>query len=325
MIYIIHDKKEHSNFIINGLNDLEIESKDLKYTFVNINLLSWINGALYSIYQSKGNDILIFWFDFQAILCWLFSIILFRPRKIIALNILLKNKSTLKNKIVSVLYRKALNSSNLKATVTSKELPDILNRKLNSDIQFTLLHDVYNIDKKHEISFADNGQTVFVGGLNGRDWDTAFNVAEKMQNVHFTFVCSSTIYDKFKLKNISNLDLYHSIPYDHFISLQSKCSITFLPLDTESPAGLIVLFQAVSLNKFVVTSDTFTTKEYILDGVSGSLVPLYDDGQCVDKLNYYLNNFEKRRAASLSLSDFLKTECSENKYIESLINVIKSF
>jgi len=211
-IILLHDRAADLHFLVLGLEDKGFNVELINNKSNKSDFPHWLGGCLTALYKSKKSDVIICWYDFQAILCWLFSIILFRPRKIIALNILLKDKTTLKNKLISILYRKALNSIDLKATVTSKELPDILNRKLNSDIQFRLLHDVYNIDKKQEISFFDKGQTVFVGGLNGRDWDTAFKVAEKMQNVNFTFVCSSIIYNKFKQRNISNLDLHHSIP-----------------------------------------------------------------------------------------------------------------
>ena len=69
------------------------------------------------IQKSNTGDTIVCWYDFMGILCWWLCEILHKKRKIVALNILLKNKETLKNKVARFLYRQALKSANLNATV----------------------------------------------------------------------------------------------------------------------------------------------------------------------------------------------------------------
>lgn len=48
------------------------------------------------IKQSGEGDTIICWYDFMAVLCWWLCKVQFKNRKIIALNILLKDKATAK-------------------------------------------------------------------------------------------------------------------------------------------------------------------------------------------------------------------------------------
>ena len=80
--------------------------------------------------NSGDNDTIVCWYDFMGILCWWLCKLKRKKRKIIVLNILLKKKETLKNKVVRRLYRIALHSKNLEATVTSKEYGKWINNIL---------------------------------------------------------------------------------------------------------------------------------------------------------------------------------------------------
>ena len=65
-----------------------------------------------------------------------------KKRKIVCINILLKDKRTIKNKTVAYLYKRMLNSSNIIASVTSKEYGEHIKKRLNFKKDFFLLHDV---------------------------------------------------------------------------------------------------------------------------------------------------------------------------------------
>ena len=60
------------------------------------------------IKQSAEGDTIICWYDFMAVLCWWLCKVQFKNRKIIALNILLKDKATTKNKVAKLLYKPVL-------------------------------------------------------------------------------------------------------------------------------------------------------------------------------------------------------------------------
>jgi hypothetical protein len=101
--------------------------------------------------QSNNGDTIIVWYDFQAVLCFLICKMLFLKRNIVCLNILLKDKPTIKNKLVSLLYKGALLSNNFKASVTSEAYGIWLNKKLGINVEYTLLHDVYH--KSYEYKY----------------------------------------------------------------------------------------------------------------------------------------------------------------------------
>ena len=82
------------------------------------------------IKQSAEGDTIICWYDFMAVLCWWLCKVQFKNRKIIALNILLKDKATTKNKAAKLLYKPVLKSKKVQATVTSKKYGEHLNEML---------------------------------------------------------------------------------------------------------------------------------------------------------------------------------------------------
>lgn len=84
------------------------------------------------IRQSAEGDTIICWYDFMAVLCWWLCKVQFKNRKIIALNILLKDKATAKNKLAKFLYKPMLKSKKVQATVTSKKYGEHLNEMLES-------------------------------------------------------------------------------------------------------------------------------------------------------------------------------------------------
>ena len=322
-IFLLFDKKEKNSFLYTGLkahysNVFEIDNPK------DSNIKTWMKGALQLLRMSDKNDILICWFDFQAVLCYWFSLLLFQKRNIIALNIMLKDKPTIKNKCVSYLYKKALTNKRFKATFATKEYANLCCGKLKIDIDKPILRDVYipSIQAKKQ---QDNKRSVFVGGRNARDWKTAFAVAEKMQDVSFTFVLPPDEYDKYISKNYANVQFHKSVTLNEFISLQKESSITYLPLNTEIPAGLIVLYQSAQIHQMVVTSDTCTTRGYITNGFSGALVPLFSVDEAIKTIDYYLANIDKRNFCCDNLLSFLELECNQNKYIETIIELIELF
>lgn len=70
------------------------------------------------IKKSADGDTIICWYDFMAVLCWWLCKIRFKRRKIITVNILLKDKNT-KNKLAKILYKPVLKSKYVQATVTT--------------------------------------------------------------------------------------------------------------------------------------------------------------------------------------------------------------
>lgn len=285
--------------------------------------IMWIKGAFNAVNKTKRNDILFCYLDIQAVICWWISILTFRRRNIIAINLLLKDKPTIKNKIVSWMYKKALDSNNFTATVTSPEYGNWLNQKFNRNFKFHHLPDIYIYDNlydlTHNIDIEEN--TVFCGGKNGRDWNTMIKIAQEMPEISFKLVMPKNILPNDQAFP-SNIKIFEDIPLNQFLKEMCSSKVVCLPLDTEAPAGLIVLFQAAAMEKSIIISNTATTRGYITSNMDGFyLVSGQDPTKWAKSINYALTH--KPQNSTQTLKTFLSSNCSSTKYIDRL-NKIKS-
>lgn len=322
MIYLLFDNpsdKKRVSFITEQTSKKkEVYSPKCKKLFIG-----WLKGCLTVLGLSHHNDTIVCWYDFQAVLCYWLAKLSFRQRKIVCINLLLKDKASVKNKVVAWLYKKALKSKHFVASVTSVEYGKHLKNRLGIDKDLFLLHDVFHEDYKVNASLDVCLNTVFCGGRNGRDWKFMIEVAKAMPHVQFHLVMPKVTYDEFQHELPSNVVARYNISMEDFMKEMCSCEIVALPLDTEAPAGLIVLFQAAANMKYIITTDTMTTREYLSDG-RGCLFPndvdVWAKGIC-EKLGSTTSNF----MASEKLLNFLKTECSKEKFVEgveSMINML---
>lgn len=280
---------------------------------------AWIIGCIKAIRQSSKNDNIICVFDFQAVLCSFICSLLFLRRRFICINIMLKDKDTWKNRIVSLLYKKAIKKNNFIATVTSPEYGDWLNKKLGTNVNFVLLHDVFHERYLHQYK-AETKSDVFCGGWNGRDWKFMLDVARAMPDIKFTLVMHTGVKNNLNEVIPDNVNLHTSISSNQFYQLMCESSLVCLPLNTEAPAGLLVFFHAAANKKMVITTDTVTTREYI-----GK-----DRGVCIknnvedwDKcIRHYLVDKKTTELYANNMLKFLKEECSEKNYVEGIERMI---
>lgn len=283
--------------------------------------LTWIYGCFGILKHSHNGDTIICVLDIQAVICYWICRFTFRNRYIFAINLLLKQKTSLKNKIASYLYRKALTSPRFKASVTSREYGEYINKHLGISINHSLIRDVYKKEYDNSTSMSKCNNSVFCGGRNGRDWNFMLSVAQLMPNIKFHLAMPKDLVAGFD--NIpNNVSIYTDIPEQQFLDLIAQSSIVALPLDTEAPAGLIVMFQAASFDKLVLTTDTVTTRGYI-NNSNGCLLPNNTESWC-QSINYYLNNSEEANRKAIQLHRFLQEECNETKFVDAITNVIKN-
>lgn len=268
------------------------------------------------IRQSADGDTIICWYDFMAVLCWWLCKVHRKNRKIIALNILLKDKITTKNKLAKFLYKPMLKSNKVQSTVTSKKYGEHLNKMLGIQRQYTLLHDIYH----GGYSIAYNGavipNTVFCGGRNGRDWGFLIKVAQAMPEVTFNCVMPKNKFDQYKEKFSKNMVVKSDISERKFLEFMCQSQLVVMPLDTEAPAGLIAFYQAVANGKMSITSDTVTTQEYFTDGRGALCGKNVEDWK--NKIQYYLQHREEADVSAEKFRNFLESECSEEKYAKTL-------
>lgn len=324
MIFILFDNpqdKDRLSFISKIIHN---EIREVYSPKENKLVLGWIKGCISVLRQPYRNDTIVCWYDFQAVLCYWLAKLSFRQRKIVCINLLLKDKASTKNKIVAWLYKKALKSKHFVASVTSVEYGIHLKKRLGINKELFLLHDVFHEDYKVNASLNVCPNTVFCGGRNGRDWKFMIEVAKVMPHVLFHLVMPKVTYDEYQHELPSNVVAKYNLSMNDFMKEMCSCEIVALPLDTEAPAGLIVLFQSAANMKYIITTDTMTTREYLSDG-RGCLLP--NDVKVWKKaINEKLGNVKSNIIASEKLLNFLESECSERKFVEgveTMINKLK--
>ena len=323
MIYLLFDNpndKEKVSFVTNSFS---FEIKEIYSPKWDKLIIGWIIGCLTILKLSKRNDMIVCWYDFQAVLCYWLAKLSFRHRKIVCINLLLKDKASTKNKVVALLYKKALKSKYFVASVTSVEYGSHLKKRLGINKELFLLHDVFHEDYKVNASLDVCPNTVFCGGRNGRDWKFMIEVAKVMPHVQFHLVMPKVTYDEYQHELPSNVVARYNISMEDFMKEMCSCEIVALPLDTEAPAGLIVLFQAAANMKYIITTDTMTTKEYLSDG-RGCLLP-NDVNVWSEAIDGKLGKVKLNAMASEKLLNFLEAECSEEKFVEGVELMINKF
>lgn len=314
--YILFDNQEKYKFLESCFDGAFFSPKTKK------KFLSWLKGILIAFFHTNREDTIVCWFDFQAVLLFYLSLFCGK-RRIICLNILLKPKKSLKNKLVRILYKIALSSKNFEATITSLEYGKLINRDVfRTEFNYVLLHDVYHdyyeSPKLRHLPIQD---TVFCGGRNGRDWNFIIQVAQKTPMIKYVLAMPATVYENYKTYAIENVRFLVDVPYDDFIEELCKSNIVCLPLDTEAPAGLIVLFQAAANEKLIIATNTATTREYIHKDNGVLLASKVDDW--IESIQYYMTNKKVASLKAKKMKEYLKKECSEQIFINTIKEMIK--
>lgn len=320
MVYMVFDNPDDkdnmtflSDYDTSSIQQLypEMQCKSVKQ------MLSFCRSTLK---RTSNGDTIICWYDFMGVLLWWLCTLQHKKRKIVILNILLKDKNTLKNKVAQLLYKPALRAKNVTATVTSNEYGAWLNKRLGLHGNYTLLHDIYHSNYATAHSAEIQKGSVFCGGRNSRNWKLIIEVAKEMPDVHFRCVMPQGEYERHSPQFSKNIDAKYDIPQKQFLNMLTESEIVIMPLDTEAPAGLIALFQAAANRKMVIASNTMTIREYLGNG-RGALCDS-DKKEWVRKIRYYLEHSNERKQCADAFQKFLETECSERHYAEVLMKLI---
>lgn len=307
------------------LHDTENEISKIEFIYQEKHLMSMkelVRACNECIKKSKRNDTIVCAYDLMGVLCWWLCKLQFKKRNIIAINILLKTKNTLKNRLLKFLYRAALKSKSFHATVTTEEYGQWINKQLATSCKYALLHDVYRGGYNEYSEIKEKTRSVFCGGRNGRNWKLLAQIAEKMPDTVFNFAMPQQCYEEYKSRFGENVNAKFDIPENEFAKLMLESELMVMPLDTEAPAGLIVLFHAAGNGKLIITSNTVTTREYFGDG-KGALCENNVD-EWVDQIRYWQNHPQEAEHNAKKCRTFLENECSERKYAEVLMQVIQN-
>lgn len=277
--------------------------------------LSWV-----SLRKSQKGDIIICYLDVIGLYVFLLAKAALTSREIIVINLMFNDKNDFITRIKRVLYKSMLRSKHTYPTVTSSQLPSLY-RKIFSlpDREFYLLHDCYGALDTSITESDEDENYVFCGGTASRDWDLIRQTAILLPNISFIIVGPK----ENTLRNPipPNVTYRHDIQTDEFQNLIRKCSLVALPLNTEAPAGLIVLFTAGLMSKSVVTTDSYTTREYIIPGESGLLVRMYEVKTFARLIDELFRDKSTRVAYGKALRSRVKKFGCPDAFVSSILSI----
>lgn len=326
MIYFLfHHDRWDDQYLIKELGEENVRciySHDYQQWYMR----HWrhFGGSLKAVRASKKGDTIVAWHYLQAVLAWWICKLTFRKRQFVSLNILLKKDKTLKNKLHRYLCKKAFQAKNFRATVTSVPYGKWLNKQLGIDVEYPLLHDVYHdYYCTPQYSEGKNKDIVFCGGASGRDWELMLDIIRITPELKFYMVMPKHIFRPFMKKHgddlPQNVKIGCNMPYKEFMFRLCQSTLVVLPLSINAPAGLTVMYQAAANRRMVLTSDTEAMKEYFMPYQLCGKNP----EQWRDKIRYYLQHEDERKAEADRFHDFITTQCTETDYARIVAQVCK--
>jgi len=220
--------------------------------------------------------------------------------KFVLLNISLNNtlyrnkKNIFKYKFIKYLIKQL----NTIICLSHFQMDDLIN---NHHIPKNKLYFIpLGVDNKFwsRVDFLENKYILSVGRDNGRDYKTLFEAAKKLPHEEFRVVCAE--------RNIKNLRIPDNVKVLLNLKIKSLKKIyesaKILLIITHSDkysggsdcSGQTVLLDAMSSRLPVIVSDKKYLDDYAKNGQEVLKVNFYDAADLVDKIEFLLNNRDKR-------------------------------
>lgn len=117
MIYVLYDKPKKLEDMSFLTAAFEKEYKEIYPEWRCTSIKQMLSVCSTTVKRTKSGDTIVCWYDFMGVLCWWLSKLTNKKIKVIAINILLKDKNTTKNKVAKYLYKKALCSNSFAARI----------------------------------------------------------------------------------------------------------------------------------------------------------------------------------------------------------------
>ncbi|MGD9972518.1 MAG: glycosyltransferase family 4 protein [Desulfatirhabdiaceae bacterium] len=132
---------------------------------------------------------------------------------------------------------------------------------------------------------------VYSVGRSCRDYKTLFAAARQCRR-QFVVVTSREAVSGLSIPD--NVTLHFDTFGKDADRLMQNCAAVIIPLNTDnSPAGELTLLEAMCYGKPVIITRTVITREYVIHGENGYLVPKQDSQTLVEAVNDLLSNSEK--------------------------------
>lgn len=276
--------------------------------------------------RMKNNDLVVVWLDSMGVILYVFSRILRKSPKILVLNLMIPSATGFLGKLRLRIYRILLAANNVAATVNNEELIFTYQQRLNLQLEgkVSVLTDslpgfahlaATNHHKKSDRS------RVFFGGASGRDFSLARNIAEEMSDLDFIFIVrSGAVFGKGKLPE--NVELLENVSEDFFYECMATCDIVIIPIESDSPAGILTILMSGAARKPVLCTSTPSTRPYLRHEDTGMLIETNRSADWMLLIRNLINDSQQAKTMGTRLYEEVRTLYSEEAYLENLDLII---
>ena len=273
----------------------------------------------------KG-DLIVCWLDLIGLYTYIGLRLFGKRNKILVLNLMVNNDSSFISTVKRLVYKYFLRSTNSYFTLTSEHLKELYfdyfpncNRE-NLFVLNDCFEDLAYLSKSDVQSLSDN--SIFCGGRNSRDWNVAFEIARLNPAYNFIYVVpDKSVVPKHVSKNVT---VHENISKSKFNSLIANSALVILPLTTDAPAGLIVLYLSGLLKKALIISDSLSVRNYITHGKNGIIVKDTQIRNFSEAIRNIMEDDIYRNKLANSLNRSVMDVGSPESFYRELTSIIKS-
>ncbi len=171
------------------------------------------------------------------------------------------------------------------------------------------------------ISTRDDG-FILTAGRTLRDYPTLLEAASLLE-ARLVVVCGKD--DLVQSALPKSFTVHREISRARYLELLDACSLVALPLlDTERSTGQVVVLEAMSIGKPVVATDAPGTRDLIVDGTTGRLVPSGNATALAKAINALLSDSDLRQSIATRAHEIVHTQFSVDTHTEAKLKAIRS-
>lgn len=325
-----NDKTKINSTIWNKF-EADFISESSKFNFVS-NIFYYINNNSYisiiknliDIFKTakkNNNDIVVFYGENKlAIFAGLAKLFRFTKCKIILLEFAFEGNLKLHKKY---LYKIALSNyffigvcSDYEIERYSNELN--INKKMFKNVPAPIEYDYYN-----NLLGCSDDVYILSAGKGYRDYGVLIKAASYMNDVKFVIISD---FNSMKGLDVTseNIEILYNVDRDKYYELLGKAFMVVVPvIETNRSAGHQVIYQAMAMSKPVISTDTYTIREFVKNEYNGMLVGQGDVDSLVLSINKLIEDRDLYNRVSFNGSITAKNYNIEAYYscLRSLIDV----
>ena len=268
------------------------------------------------VYLYKGRGLYIMTTRHLPFLFWFRVLSLMGlQRKLIAMNFYFHTLR--ENKYIAIILRFLINNENLTIIASSRNdcrYFRALSEKVNLDYVPYCIGRTFEKYKVHE------GDYIFCGGFNNRDFNLVVKIAKEIDE-RFLIIASG----KEKISDrSSNVEILRDVDQETFHTFLARSKLVIIPLRYDTGAsGQMVTLASMRLGKPIVFTDYDVIAEYFIDGVNGLAYEAGNKEDLREKVLKLINDPDLRRVLGRNAKEYCEKKFTRGALNRRIVKIIE--